>query len=280
MKLTESLINALEVDIRLGLIDTELREEHGIAEHIWRHWKRRGEEDRNKGLKTLYTMLLDKLEEGREGVVKQTENTVVKMALGEWMFVSITRSINKSGEIIRTVIRTTIRGPSLKAVKLGLSNLDPERWGKRKKPEITSIGAIIPDLYHWKWRGEEDRNKGLKTLHAMLFDRLWEGRKEVVKQLEDILIEMALGKGVSVTTTTCINKLEETIREFERTASRKPNLKASLLWLSKDDPERWSEHKKPGISSIGAIIPDFGKMTEEEWLQQYGNKQPKQKGKS
>ena len=144
-RLNKSLINKLEADIRRGLRDFELREKHGIPKPTWQRWKRRGEEDRNKGLKTLYTMLLDKLEEGREGVVKQTENTVVKMALGEWMFVSITRSINKSGEIIRTVIRTTIRGPSLKAVKLGLSNIDRERWGKHKKPEISSIGAIIPN---------------------------------------------------------------------------------------------------------------------------------------
>ena len=351
MRLKESLIDALEVNIRLGLIDAELREKHGIPKPTWQRWKRRGEEDRNKGLKTLYTMLLDRLDAGREGVVPQTKKSIVKMALGEWIYVSITKSINKSGETIRTVIRTANRHPDLKAIKLLLRKLDPERWSKDKKRElISSVRVAVVDLpqisedewlrkygpkkpgqkaesddelddeldnesddesylkeslidaleadsrlgltdtelwqkhdipehiwYLQKWRGEEERNKGLKTLHAMLFDRLDKGRKKALKQLENILAEMALGKGETVITTTSIDKLGITIKAIKKTTNRKPNLKAEQFWLSYRDPKTWDKSgKKSEIIPISAIIPDYGKITDEEWQKKYFPKKQEQ----
>ena len=69
------------------------------------------------------------------------------------------------------------------------------------------------------------------------------------------------------------DKSGKIIGTVERTTTPPPNLKAAKRWLSYRAPERWSEHKKPGISSIGAIVPNPGPMTEEEWLQKYGNKQ-------
>ena len=348
MKLTESLINALKPNIRLGLIDTELQEEHGIPEHIWQRWKRRGEEDRNKGLKTLYTKLLDGL--GREEVVKQIENAIVKMALGEWEYVTTERYKDKSGKIIKTVEQTTTRPPNLKAAKLWLSYRAPERWSEHKKPGISSIGDIVPNpgsmteeewlqeygnkqtnptqpkeaekqpVYtfnstrtgadmtklrkslikkleayigrelgdtqlrkkhdipeatwrRWKRRGATDRQNGLTTIYTMLLDRLWEGREEVVKQIENAIVERALGIRKRVSIRAWKDESGEIIGTVERTTTPPPNLKAAKRWLSYYDPERWGEHKKPGISSIGDIVPNPRSMTEEEWLQEYGNKQ-------
>ena len=279
MKLTESLINALKPNIRLGLIDTELREEHGIPEHIWQRWKRRGEEDRNKGLKTLYTKLLDGL--GREEVVKQIENAIVKMALGEWEYVTTERYKDKSGKIIKTVEQTTTRPPNLKAAKRWLSYLAPEHWGEHKKPGISSIGDIVPNprsMTEEEWL-QEYGNKQTNPTQPKEAEKQPEQREGVVKPIEYAVVERALGEWEYVTTERYKDESGKIIKTVEQTTTR-PDFKAAKLLLSYLAPERWSEHKKPEITSIGAIIPDFGKITEDEWLQKYGNKQPEQKGKS
>ena len=79
--LNESLIKKLEADIRRGLFDYDLRKKHDISESTWYKWKYKGVINRNNGLKTSHTMLLDILWEGRE-VVKQLENIVAEAALG------------------------------------------------------------------------------------------------------------------------------------------------------------------------------------------------------
>ena len=57
--------------------------------------------------------------------------------------------------------------------------------------------------------------------------------------------------------------------------------KYNLNHASPNSPEGWGERgKKREIIPISAIVPNPGPMTEEEWLQEYGNKQPEQKGKS
>ena len=106
-KLTKSLIKKLEADTGRGLSDTQLRKKHGIPESTWRCWKNRGATDRQNGLTTRYTMLLDRLREGREGVVKPIEYAVVERTLGIRKRVSIRAWKDKSGKIIGTVERTT-----------------------------------------------------------------------------------------------------------------------------------------------------------------------------
>ena len=46
----------------------------------------------------------------------------------------------------------------------------------------------------------------------------------------------------------------------------------SLAWLAKKDPDNWGNKKKIEITSIATIIPDSGRLTEDEWLAKYGNK--------
>ena len=130
-KLDESLINDLEADIRGGLLDSKLREKHDISESTWRGWKHRGVIDRSKGLKTSHTMLLDRLQEGREAV-KQIENILDEMVLGVGLPVSTTTYKDKSGEITKIKNPTTNR-PSkfqFKACEFSLRCNDPENWNK------------------------------------------------------------------------------------------------------------------------------------------------------
>ena len=99
--------------------------------------------------------------------------------------------------------------------------------------------------YKWKHRGVIDRSKGLTTIHTKLLDRLREGR-EVVKQIENIVAEMALsvgGEAVSATTTTYKDKSGEIIKTKVITASLPDNLveKAALLLWNNRDPENWDE---------------------------------------
>ena len=49
----------------------------------------------------------------------------------------------------------------------------------------------------------------------------------------------------------------------------------SLAWLAKKDPDNWGNKKKIEITSIATIIPDSGRLTEDEWLAKYGNKENK-----
>ena len=61
-------------------------------------------------------------------------------------------------------------------------------------------------------------------------------------------------------------------RSIEQISDRNPSLAASLAWLAKKDPDNWSDKKKIEITSIATIIPDSGRLTEDEWLAKYGNK--------
>ena len=106
-------------------------------------------------------------------------------------------------------------------------------------------GISEPTWCRWKHRGVIDRSKGLTTIHTMLLDRLREGR-EVVKQIENIVAEMALsvgGEAVSATTTTYKDKSGEIIKTKVITASLPDNLveKAALLLWNNRDPENWDE---------------------------------------
>ena len=83
---------------------------------------------------------------------------------------------------------------------------------------------------------------------------------------------MALGAGKSVCLTKVKNKSGEVTRTIEQTTNRNPSLAASLAWLSNKDQDNWSDKKKVEITSIATIIPDSGRLTEDEWLAKYGNK--------
>ena len=237
MKLNKSLISDLEVDIRQGLSDSELQKKHDISRSAWYCWKRRGKKDQQKGLTTIYVMLLDILREGRVKVLDESLINKLEADKGYYDF-----------------------------------NLR-EKYGISKRT-----------WYEWKHKGVIDRQNGLKTLHTMLLDRL-EGQ-EVVKQIEDIVVEMALSKGMSVSTTTTTYKNKSgkiTEREITKFAKLPDNsaLKAALFWLSHRDPANWSDQdKKPEIVSIATIIPDSGRLTEDEWLAKYGPKQQEQKAKT
>ena len=109
--------------------------------------------------------------------------------------------------------------------------------------------------YEWKYTGVIDRSKELKTLPTRLLDRLQEGR-EVVKQIENIVAEMALREGVSVSITTYKDKSGEII-ETETTTVDIPDslaLKAALFWLIHRDSENWSrahvEHAKSWLLEL------------------------------
>ena len=132
IRLNESLINKLRPDIRQGFSDTRLRKKHGIPESTWRRWKNEGQEDRENGRQTLRTMLLDEIRAGREELTRQIENVFVKVALGEWRYVTTTTHKDTSGEIVQTVETITTQ-PNLNAAELLLRYLDPERWGEHKK---------------------------------------------------------------------------------------------------------------------------------------------------
>ena len=274
-KLTKSLIKKLEADTGRGLSDTQLRKKHGIPESTWRCWKNRGATDRQNGLTTRYTMLLDRLREGREGVVKPIEYAVVERTLGIRKRVSIRAWKDKSGKIIGTVERTTTSPPNLKAVKRWLSHRASERWSEHKKPGISSIGAIVPNpgsMTEEEWL-QKYGNKQTNPTQPKEAEKQPEQREGVVKLIENAIVKISLGEWEYVTTERYKDESGEIIGTVERTTTPPPNLKAVKRWLSYYDPEHWGEHKKTGISSIGDIVPNPEPITEEEWLQKYGNKQ-------
>ena len=275
MRLTESLIKKLEADIRRGLNDAQLRKKHDIPEPTWRRWKNKGKKDRYNELTTIYITLLDKLREGREEITEQIKNVLVKVALGEWMYVTTKTYKDASGEIIKTVEKIATE-PDLKAVKFMLNYLDPEHWGEHKKTEITRINVIVPEsveedewlrecaLRHAKYKQQLKQQKEA--------EKQLKQRERVVKPIEYAVIEKALGIWKRVSATTWTDESGEIIGTVETTTTPPPSLKAAEYWLSHRDPEFWSKYKKPEIS-IGEIIPDPGLVTEEEWLQKYGPNQ-------
>ena len=271
MRLTESLIKKLEADIRRGLNDAQLRKKHDIPEPTWRRWKNKGKKDRYNELTTIYITLLDKLREGREEITEQIKNVLVKVALGEWMYVTTKTYKDASGEIIKTVEKIATE-PDLKAVKFMLNYLDPEHWGEHKKTEITRINVIVPKSVEEDEWLRECILRQTKLTQPKEAEKQPEQREGVVKPIEYAVVERALGEWEYVTTERYKDESGKIIKTVEQTTTR-PDFKAAKRWLSYLAPEHWGEHKKPGISSIGDIVPNPRSMTEEEWLQEYGNKQ-------
>ena len=224
-----SLIDALEVDVRLGLID-ELCEKHGIPKNVF-----------------------------------------VKVALGEWMYVTTATYKDKSGEIIKTAEKITTK-PDFYAAKFMLNYLDPEHWGEHKKTEITRINVIVPKSVEEDEWLRECILRQTKLTQPKEAEKQPEQREGVVKEIENTVVEMALGirKVVSIRAWEVKGEIIGTV---ERTTTLPPNLKAAKRWLSHHDPEFWSKYEKPGIISIGDIIPNSGIITADEWLRRYGPNQ-------
>ena len=274
----------MEVDIRRGLNDTQLRKKHGIPEPTWRRWKTEGEEDRENKLKNSRTDLLDKLREGRETFSKQIENVFVKVALGEWRYVTTTTYEDKSGKIVKTVEKITTK-PDFEAAKFLLNYYDPEFWDEHKKPEPPHVGARVPKSSEYDaWvikcslQAKVAQEKKAQEKEAQEKEK---EKQRAVNPIEYAVIEMALGirKRVSNKTWKVRGKI---IGKVKRTTTLKPNLRAAKYWLSHRDPEFPSRYKESSTSSISNIMPNAPIMSEEEWLlrynpsyclQRYGNKQ-------
>ena len=126
-RLNKSLINKLEAD--RGCFDIYLREKYDISKDTWYEWKHKGVIDRSKGLKTLHTMLLDRLGEGQK-VVTQIRKILHGMTYYEGVSVTTTTHKDKSGEIIETET-TTAELPvnlALKAANLWSIYHTHEKW--------------------------------------------------------------------------------------------------------------------------------------------------------
>ena len=268
-RLTESLIKKLEPDIRRGLSDAELQEKHDIPKSTWGDWRKKCQEDRRKGLETLRTILFDMVQEGREEFSKQIENVFVKVALGEWMYVTTRTYKDKSGEIIKTVEKITTKS-DFKVTKFLLNYLAPKLFGKNKKTETPSTGARVPNPDNpvpAEWLPDPKQTNPTQPKEA---EKQPKQRERVVNPIEWSVIEMALGIGKSVSIKKVTNQSGEIIQTVERTTTRKPNLKAAKFWLNHRDPEFWNRYKNPESTSIGAIVPDPGPpMTDEEWEDEF-----------
>ena len=276
-RLNESLINKLRPDIRQGLNDTRLRKKHGIPKSTWRRWKNEGQEDRENGRQTLRTMLLDEIRAGREELTRQIENVFVKVALGEWRYVTTTTHKDTSGEIVQTVETITTR-PDFYAAEFLLRYLDPERWGEHKKTEPPySAAPVTYSVEDDPWLAKYG-NKGTNRTQPKEAEKQPEQPeqpkqpKQVVKPIEWAVIEMALGIRKHVSTEEWKDESGKIIGTVELTTTLPPDIKAAERWLSHRDPERWSKKKKP-VRSIATLIPDSGILSKDEWLIKYGNKQ-------
>ena len=275
--LNESLIKKLEVDIRRGLKDIQLRKKHDIPESTWRRWKNKGKEDRYNGLTTIYTILLDKLREGREEFTKQIKNVLVKVALGEWMYVTIKTYKDASGEIVKTVKKITTK-PDFYATKFLLNYYDPEFWDEDKKNNPPRVDAHVQYSEEDMKLLRECKLAQQKEAQQKEAEKQPKQREVVVKPIEYAVIKMALGIGKNVSSKTWEVK-GEIIGTVKQTTTRKPDLKAAKYWLSHRDPEFPSKYIRPTIS-IGEIIPDYGNLTEEEWQKKYFPKKSEQKART
>ena len=124
----------------------------------------------------------------------------------------------------------------------------------------------------WKRQSEEDKLNDMQSAYTLLRDVIKDARGGLTKQIENTVAKMALGAGKHVVTTNVKNKSGEITRSIEQISDRNPSLAASLAWLSRKDPDNWGDKKKVEITSIATIIPDSGRLTEDEWLAKYGNK--------
>jgi transposase-like protein len=128
--LTEEGLLLIEGWARDGLTYEQIAKNMGINRETLNRWKK------------LYPNISNALKKGRQVVIRELENALIKRAMG-YEYEEIVHEQNEDGLSVR---RTTKQmAPDTTALIFALKNMDPEHWRDKRETQLSGSVQTVPD---------------------------------------------------------------------------------------------------------------------------------------
>jgi transposase-like protein len=128
--LTEEGLLLIEGWARDGLTYEQIANNVGVSASTLRDWKKN------------YSAISAALKKGRQVVIRELENALIKRAMG-YEYEEIVHEQNEDGLSVR---RTTKQmAPDTTALIFALKNMDPEHWRDKRETQLSGSVQTVPD---------------------------------------------------------------------------------------------------------------------------------------
>lgn len=115
-----------------------------------------------------------------------------------------------------------------------------------------NVGVAVKTLYEWK-------NK-----YGEICEALKRGKEIIDRQVENALLQRALGYEYTETTREYIPELGEMLVTKKVTKQVAPDTTAQIFWLKNRKPEQWRDKRDVGISGEMQMKNPFANLSTEE----------------